>query len=70
MSVNLNTAIFLVNAQCRALTLAYEWCDREGKTEKGDPVATDVFKTLDPSIKKAILSSGKRSRGTSSASTR
>lgn len=55
MSVNLNTAIFLVNAQCRALTLAYEWCDREGKTEKGDPFATDVFKTLDPSIKKGDL---------------
>lgn len=54
-SPNPNTVIFLVNAKCRALALAYEWCDQHGKDAKGQPVKTDIFKTFDQDLKKGDL---------------
>ena len=49
--MNFHTAIFLVNTKCRALRLAYEWCDENGKDMKGTAVNTDIFKTLDQTIR-------------------
>lgn len=51
MDFNPHTALFLVNTQCRGIRLAYEWCDGDGKNAKGEKVNTDVFKTLDQSIR-------------------
>ncbi len=51
MSLNFHTALFLVNTKARGLLIAYEWCDRDGKDVNGKPVKTDLFKTLDQSIK-------------------
>ena len=53
--MNLSTAIFLVNANCRAISVSYEWCDDDGKFADGKSTKTDTFKTLDPSIKKGDL---------------
>lgn len=53
--MNFNTAIFLVNDRCRALTVSYEWCDKDGKDAAGRLVKIDIFKTLDPSIRKGDL---------------
>jgi hypothetical protein len=53
--MNLSTAIFLVNNHCRAISVAYEWCDKDGKAANGAVVKTDVFKTLDPDIRKGDL---------------
>ena len=53
--MNFNTAIFLVNDKCRGVTLAWEWCDHDGKAANGQPVKTDLFKTFDPHVKKGDL---------------
>jgi len=54
-SPNPNTVIFLVNTKCRALALAYEWCDQHGKAAGGSTVKTDIFKTFDQDLKKGDL---------------
>ena len=48
--MNFYTVLFLANPKCRAVRLAYEWCDENGKDVNGKPVNTDVFKTLDQTI--------------------
>lgn len=54
--MNFNTAIFLVNSHCRALSLAYEAYDENGiDPNTSKPVHTDVFKTLDRTIRKGDL---------------
>lgn len=53
--MNFNTIIFLANSQCRALAVAYEWCDKDGRDAKGNSVKTDIFKTMDQSIQAGDL---------------
>ena len=53
--MNMNTAIFLVNSNCRAISVAYETFDEKGNGPDGKPVHVDTFKTFDGTIQKGDL---------------